>query len=498
MKKMFNNKTMNYIKNNPKVSFFIICLSGIAAYIVASFMYGGDMMTWIVQENNPNIRFVDYFMHIRYASNPSGLYGMVADDTQGCFPPLAYVLYYFLNRLTCRKFDGDIPNREDFEYITGTYLVYVYYTIFVALLIFVGIVLLSKKGESVKSTSNITIANNSNGLKVEGNHNNGCNDKRVITDNNSNIARSVLIFVCIMMSCPFMGSGFLVGNSAMLVFGLLLIFFALRNHESKVVREIAMIILAICAGMKIYPAVFGLLYLKEKKWKEAVRLIIYGILFFFVPFAFFGGVNGMLLWLGHIKGTMKLMESYRIEYIKGVTYIILPHLGIEVGTKLFEMLCSIMPMLFVLVMIGLAAFSKNEHRTLVFLTAIMAFYPTNAYRYSLAYMAIPLIMWLQSGKEGDLSGERTICQNSSWDGAKLEMFAKIEEWVKAIFYGMIFAIPVLWGIITSFRLNFDHVHMTYVEVWIYLMAYVFLGVEVIIQVLNLFNKKHKSNQESIK
>lgn len=426
-------KACDYFKKNPQLIFFIICISGIVSYIFASFLYGAEVMKWMVQENNPNIRFVDYFMHIRYASNPSGLYDMVADDTQGCFPPLAYVLYYFLNRLTCTRFGGQIPNREEFETITGTYLVYIYYTIFVAVLIFAGVSMLNKK-------------------------------KNAITGKN------VLIFVCIMMSCPFMGSGFLVGNSAMLVFGLLLIFFALRNHESAVIREIAMIILAVCAGMKIYPAVFGLLYLKEKKWKEAVRLIIYGIVLFLLPFAFFGGVHGFVMWIGHIKGTMNLMLSYRIEYIKGVAYIVLPHLGIEVGTKLFGVLCSIAPMAFVVLMIGLAAFSKNEHRTLLFLTAIMAFYPTNAYRYSLSYIAIPLVIWLQSETADN----------------------KVEEYIKAIFYGMVFAIPVLWGIITGFRLNFDHVHLTYVEVWIYLMAYALLGIEIIIQVVEYIRNIRKN------
>ncbi|MBQ9783212.1 MAG: DUF2029 domain-containing protein [Clostridia bacterium] len=44
--------------------------------------------------------------------------------------------------------------------------------------------------------------------------------------------------------------------------------------------------IAVAAGIKLYPAIFGLLYVKEKRWSETLRLIAYGVLFFVVSFAF--------------------------------------------------------------------------------------------------------------------------------------------------------------------------------------------------------------------
>lgn len=56
-------------------------------------------------------------------------------------------------------------------------------------------------------------------------------------------------------------------------------------------RELALICLACAAAMKLYPALFGLLLLSDKKYKEAVRAVIYGIVLLVVPFFFMGGVG---------------------------------------------------------------------------------------------------------------------------------------------------------------------------------------------------------------
>ena len=84
------------------------------------------------------------------------------------------------------------------------------------------------------------------------------------------------------------------GNIIILAIPLTMFFVFFRNHDRKLVRELSYIALAIAAGLKIYPAVFGVLLLTDKKYKEAVRLIIYGIIAFAVPIFAFGGPE--LLW----------------------------------------------------------------------------------------------------------------------------------------------------------------------------------------------------------
>lgn len=75
------------------------------------------------------------------------------------------------------------------------------------------------------------------------------------------------------------------GNIVAAAVALTVVFVFYRNSESKLLREISYICLALAAGLKLYPALFGLLLLFDKKYKQAVRLIIYGILAVVIPFA---------------------------------------------------------------------------------------------------------------------------------------------------------------------------------------------------------------------
>lgn len=79
------------------------------------------------------------------------------------------------------------------------------------------------------------------------------------------------------------------GNIINLAFALTMFFYSYYDDENKVLRELAFIALALAAGIKIYPAVFGLMLLKQRRFKECIRLAVYGILSFFGPFFCFGG-----------------------------------------------------------------------------------------------------------------------------------------------------------------------------------------------------------------
>ena len=90
------------------------------------------------------------------------------------------------------------------------------------------------------------------------------------------------------------------GNVALLAMLLTAFFVFYKNSDNKVLREISYIALAVAAGFKIFPALFGLLLIFDKKYKEAARLVVYGLLAFFVPFAFYGGFEGISIFIKNI------------------------------------------------------------------------------------------------------------------------------------------------------------------------------------------------------
>ncbi len=104
---------------------------------------------------------------------------------------------------------------------------------------------------------------------------------------NSEIFTLLLAFSYPMVYC------FQRGNLIMLAAVLTMFFVFNRNSKNKYIREISYISLAVAAGLKLYPAIFGLLLLFDGKYKQAVRLAVYGIVFIFVPFVFYGGISAV-------------------------------------------------------------------------------------------------------------------------------------------------------------------------------------------------------------
>jgi len=88
------------------------------------------------------------------------------------------------------------------------------------------------------------------------------------------------------------------GNIVILSGILVLIFVLFYRSENKVIKELALISLAISAGMKLYPALLGILLIKRKDWLSAVRTVIYGIASVVLPMFAFGGLSMLDDWLG--------------------------------------------------------------------------------------------------------------------------------------------------------------------------------------------------------
>ena len=94
---------------------------------------------------------------------------------------------------------------------------------------------------------------------------------------------------------------FQTGNIIILAAALALVFLFGFDSDNKAVRELSYIALALSAGIKLYPALFGLLILKRKRYKDAIRVVIYGLIAFFLPFLFFkGGFGNIPLFLRNV------------------------------------------------------------------------------------------------------------------------------------------------------------------------------------------------------
>ena len=223
----------------------------IFVFAIHNYLLNGQLLKALMLDANS--QFSDHFMHIGFASVPWGT-NIYEISPQACFPPFAYLIYGFLARIIGYQAENpaDILSHR---FLSHNMTIFVICCLVCILMLAYAVSLHIKKS----------------GFTYQ------------------------FWFPCILiLSYPIALSSIERGNDVLLVAILLCIAFAWKEDPSRVKREAAMILIAVCAGLKIYPAIAGLLYIKEKRYSEAIRLVLYGIIVFFVPFIFFDGMNGFL------------------------------------------------------------------------------------------------------------------------------------------------------------------------------------------------------------
>ncbi|MBQ8814194.1 MAG: DUF2029 domain-containing protein [Lachnospiraceae bacterium] len=134
------------------------------------------------------------------------------------------------------------------------------------------------------------------------------------------------------------------GNIIILCVICCLFFICYKDSTNKWMAEFALITLAISAGLKLYPAVFGLLLLYDKQYKKAIRTIIYGIACFILPFFVFReGINGLPIFLdvltNHTSELYLTTRGFSIDkIINSVAFIFIKLINWDVPFYVLEQL----------------------------------------------------------------------------------------------------------------------------------------------------------------
>lgn len=390
---------------SPHNIFLVMNVSGLLLFIMFAPVVRMKIFDWISMENNSIWASKDYFRHLFYSRNLGSCYGSAGDTV---FSPLAYILYHFVYRASTTA--GTVV--DDMNQM----LVMPYQNIVFMMYSLIGILLLLFDIELLRISPK----------------------------------RKWLLFISVLFSVPVFWGGIERGNltvhcAAILVMGILL-----KDSEKNVHKEVALLLIAFGAALKIYVAAAGLIYVSEKRWREVGRLIVYGGVLFFAPFVFLGGVDGFYRYIRTITGYTKPEYEDRIEFIQGL----LNYYNIAGKSA------KILVVMFALVLIVLLLTTKNMFRQTAFLSGLLVFVPGNAYRYALVYFLLPLCMFMKK-EDNDL-----------------------RDYINAVLLGGIFSVPTVLGLLNRFRLAYGTYAMTCVEVYIYFFAWLFLLFNVIVEVFN--------------
>ena len=205
----------------------------------------------------------------------------------------------------------------------------------------------------------------------------------------------ILISVALLFAAPYL---YLYGRGNYLVIVVTCIswFFAWYRSEKRWQRELALILLAIAAGIKLYPALLAAILLKERRFVDFFKTVIYTIASFFIPFLVFtGGFSNIGVFLENLTSfqgsdqvsdrnySMPTFIYYFFEFANGLKTNEIPQWIINVGAKLSTGI--------LLSGLFLSLFAKRTWKALALVTIALIVYPAPSFIYS-ATMILPVVV----------------------------------------------------------------------------------------------------------
>lgn len=334
------------VKKNPfKYMFYIIASVFIISFFIGiMFSHGNLMKNFLFSDETST--FMDYFnsMYDTIYKRPY--------ERGVIYPPLCYVMYYILS-LFCTEEQLKVSNAFDLKILQGPMVSFMIYSILI-ILILIFLIIKMKKGSSKER---------------------------------------YLFAILMMLSLPFLFA-FERGNIVLVALIFLMIFMCFKDSENKFLRELALISLAASAAIKIYPAIFGLILLKEKRWFDIFRVITYGLILFTLPFLLFGGLGTFKLFFNNIINTSQEYSVIVANKMNFVSYVDFLIRGFHLENVPFASIGRICVFILVLISIINILRTNNDFIRVLLLTLLMIGIPKISFTYSTVFLSIPLILLL--------------------------------------------------------------------------------------------------------
>ena len=185
------------------------------------------------------------------------------------------------------------------------------------------------------------------------------------------------------------------GNIIVLAFCLVLVYFNYYDSDDKKMRYLAYVSLALAASIKVYPAVFGFMTVRKKRYKEAIGMAVVGFMVFAIPFFAYGGMSAVVAF---IDGMARANESMTAQglgsniSLDNIRRFINVMLGVNIPSSTIALIAIN------LLLIVFALKSKRDWNAWFLLAVVCAWYPVFSYTYVLL-MFYPAILAAIKGED---------------------------------------------------------------------------------------------------
>ncbi len=194
------------------------------------------------------------------------------------------------------------------------------------------------------------------------------------------------------------------GNIILLAFVSALFFILYYRSEKKYLRYLSYAALAVSASVKIYPALFGILILERRRWKEAALAVLLGLLVFVLPFWEFGGVSSIITLFQNIMEASPNLANRGTNYNYSFANLI-KIIQIMSGSGMTAQSAALK-----LIPIGMTGFiyltGREEWKKAAAIVLFFIWVPEFSYTYALLFFILPFLLFLKSKeklKAGDIS-----------------------------------------------------------------------------------------------
>lgn len=201
------------------------------------------------------------------------------------------------------------------------------------------------------------------------------------------------------------------GNTIIFTVFLCMFFLFYYDSENKILKELALIALAIAAAFKITPALLGILLLYNKSFKEAIRTAIYGIIMVFGPFLLLkGGFSNIPVMFENIQLNLKQYSS-----LEGCTFTAsvykygnLLNSNFTMSESFINKMMTITKILSFMLLIAVPFF-KTHWEKVAAVVVVLVILPSHSGRYCILYMLPVIVMFLNEEKRRYIDFIYLIC-----------------------------------------------------------------------------------------
>ncbi len=345
-------KVKSILKNKKfyEVAFVSTVLVSFLIWITRLFIGGAESSQWKLFFDGVTDFLADTLNVIGYSGERDVYNNTYFPGLGGkAYPPLTYFVTYLLSRLV------DMQPYYDYQLFKG---LYIEPKLLIILIIgfAISLIVLFETVREVKDGNKLT---------------------------------KLLIALAVVLSQPVLFS-IERGNSIIITSCFVLFYLFNYDSENKYLKELALVSLAIATALKMTPVFLGVLLLYNKQWKDALRTVIYGAIFFFVPFLFFkGGFGNVPLLVRNTMLHLKLYESWN-----GCTlYACLIQYGLPYSDEC-EMIVSSITNLICILLLCAGFVIKNKRIIALNLLMIIIIMPSHSEYYNVLYLLPAIIMFL--------------------------------------------------------------------------------------------------------